>query len=612
MKKVLLVMVALVGILPLSAKVINKRTVENGGIGPYKAEVVEDSSIPGYSIYRPSDMKSASSIEGKLPVILFGNGGCSRDSKGFDNFLTFLASHGYVIVTNGYFPGSEPKPKVAPSAPSAAPSAPMDPEAMRKAMMEGFKKSEGQNVADAKDYLRVLDYLQAQASSKKSEYYGLIDTDNVAAMGQSCGGGQALILGTCGDSRIKTTVPLNSGVAYLDDNTTWMLQKEDLQNLAHPIFYITGGKSDVAYPNAADDYKRISHVPVAVANLPVGHGGTYAQPSGGDFGKLALMWLDYQLKGKTENEPVFRYGVLPRDLEDGWVMNSKNFDKPQEIHLWEPVKSVETATYNDFGEIINYAKVNDPTMTVYLPDKDKANGTAVLIFPGGGLMSLSWESEGVSLAKWLNSKGIAAISVKYRLRQNFSFGAPKAPADPNNKFLAMNAQVFDFGDLVNANCNPSPVPNDESIINSTADALRAYEIVKENAVKWNIDPNKIGEIGFSAGGGVELAAMVEADENHMPAFLATIYGPALVDTVVPKNAPMLYIAVHADHPNVAAGCMALFMDWKKAGIESEIHVFEKKTGNFFGGGSSKLNFGNAYGFWQDSFYAWLCANGFAK
>lgn len=612
MKRIAILIAAICMALPSSAKITDKTVIDAGGPGPYKAEVICDSGLEGYSIYRPQDMKAASSVEGKLPVILFGNGGCARNSSGFNEFLTNIASHGYIVVTNGSFYREQPQPR--PQAQAAPrPQQQADPEAMRKAMMDGFRKSEAQNVADALDYLNALDYLQKQSQNKKSEYYGAIDTDNVAAMGQSCGGGQALILGTCGDSRIKTTVALNSGVAYLDDENTWMLKKEDLNNLQHPICYIIGGKDDVAYPNAADDFKRIQHVPVAVANLPVGHGGTYGQPHGGEFAEMTLLWLDYRLKGKVENEEVFRYGVIPENLSIDWTMNTKNYDQPQEYHLFKPVENKESASINDFGEVVSYSKVNDPTMTVFLPEKDKANGTAVLIYPGGGLMSLTWGGEGTELAKWLNSKGIAAICVKYRLRQGFG-GRPagNTEIDPNNKFLQMRAQVFDFGDLVDANCNPSPVENDESIINSTADALRAIEIVKQHAAEWNIDPEKIGEIGFSAGGGVELAAMVAADKEHMPAFIATIYGPALVDTKVPENAPELFIAVHADHPNVAAGCMALFMDWKKAGIESEIHVYESGTGNFFGGGRSTVNRGRAYGNWREAFYSWMCANGFAE
>lgn len=604
----------------LDAKTIDRMQVENGGPGPYKAEIVLDDGLEGYTIIKPVDMKSAAAVEGRLPVILFGNGGCARSSWGFHAFLTNIASRGYVVVTNGNFQKENPFVRTAPAPRQEGEAA--QPQAQSQAdMMEGFRKAEAQNVADAKDYLRALDYLAAQAANKKSEYYNLIDTGNVAAMGQSCGGGQALILGTCGDSRIKTTVALNSGVAYLDETTTWMLTKEDLQNLSGPTVYIIGGPSDVAYKNAADDFTRIEKVPVAVANLPVGHGGTYSQEHGGSFADMTILWLDCYLKGKTENEAVFRYGEMPAYLEqEGWTMHSKNWSKPFELHLWEPVASTETRKYNDFGELSQSGAVNDPTMTVFLPDPAIANGTAVLIYPGGGMMSLTMDGEGSEVARWLNARGIAAMVVKYRLR-DMSASRPSGPrpaapaadqAAPASRFLRMQGRIQDFGELVNANCSPSvPDPNDKSTENSAADANRAYEIVKAHAAEWGIDPSKIGTLGFSAGGCVELAGLMAADDEHIPAFMGSVYGPANVDVVVKPNFPRLFIAVHADHPNVAAGCLALFLEWKKAGLNAEMHVFDKNTGNFFGSGNS-----GAYhplgGDWKDSFYAWLLANDFVN
>ena len=613
MRRAITFIIAALIVMSTSAKTLRRITVENGGPGPYKAEVVEDKGLPGYSIVKPIDLSTAAKVEGPLPVILFGNGGCSRDAWGFLNFLTNLASNGYVIITNGKWSAEPPRREA--QAPQGAP-ANFD----REAMMEQFKKVEAGNSADARDYLRALDWLAKEAVSKKSEYFGSVDVNRTAAMGQSCGGLQALILGTSGDPRIKTTVPLNSGVTSPGDGLSGMVSKDDLSKLAHPICYLIGGKSDIAYPNATDDFKRISHVPVVIANLEVGHGGTYREEHGGTFADMALLWLDYQLKGKEENGLIFRYSQVPANLE-GWTMTSKNFSDKAVLPLYNQRAEgdEETVAVNDFGEPTRYTKVSNPTLTVSLPEADKADGSAVIIFPGGALVSLSWDSEFKIIADWLNARGVAAIGVKYRLRSSFGpMPSPNQVSAPeggqSSKFLSMQGKIYDFTELKNANTSPSvPDPNDRSTDNAADDALRAMEIVKMYASQWNIDPARIGWMGFSAGGGVELAALMKADAYHMPSFLCSVYGPSLIDITVPKNAPKLFVAVHADHPNVAAGCMALFMEWKKAGIDSEIHVYGESTGGFFGGmGGNTAQTPTPEGVWLESFYSWMVANGFAK
>ena len=110
---------------------------------------------------------------------------------------------------------------------------------------------------------------------------------------------------------------------------------------------------------------------------------------------------------------------------------------------------------------------------------------------------------------------------------------------------------------------------------------------------------------------VGVNATVKATPELMPAFLCSLYGPALDDVIVPEKAPKLFIGVHADHPSVAAGCLALFMEWKKAGVDAELHIYGDKTGGLFGGGpSADKNTPN--GSWQETFYSWLIANEYTK
>lgn len=575
----------------IQAQTRNSVVMDGGGSGPYKAVMTDDESLPGFTIYRPGDIQSASKVEGALPVVLFGNGGCYRSSQPYAKFLTEIASHGYILMAVGEWRIEH------------------DPDEAKVWELDDEKSTLKTN--DAKSLVNTaLNWLEKENQRAGSEFYQTVNTHNVAAMGYSCGGIQALIMGTLGDKRIKTVVGMNTG-AFIDGGPlNGMITKDDLQKLTTPIIYMLGGEKDDAAPNGRDDFKRINHVPVVLATYPsVGHTATYQDHQGGAFGQMARTWLDYQLKGKKQYENLFRYSDKGNDFE-GWEITQKGFDKMQTMRLYnEIMPDNEVVKANDIGEVVNYEKVTDPTLTISLPDADKANGTAVIICPGGALISLSWQSEFQDIARWLNARGIAAIGLKYRLRNGF----PDMSKVDTTKGMPRRITVTEFAEIKNANANPSVLKGgDPEIDNALNDALKAMEIVKAHAKEWGIDESKIGFMGYSAGGGVAVNATVKASPELMPAFLCSLYGPALDDVVVPKNAPKLFIGVHADHPSVAAGCLALFMEWKKAGVDAELHIYGDKTGGLFGGAGPQADKNTPNGAWQEAFYSWLVANGFTK
>ena len=102
------------------------------------------------------------------------------------------------------------------------------------------------------------------------------------------------------------------------------LKKDDLKKLHTPTLYILGGESDIAYNNGMDDYKRINHVPVYVANLDVGHGGTYRQPHGGEFAKVATAWYQWQMKGDKEASKMFLGDECGLCTDPDWKYEFKN------------------------------------------------------------------------------------------------------------------------------------------------------------------------------------------------------------------------------------------------------------------------------------------------
>ena len=283
----------------------------------------------------------------------------------------------------------------------------------------------------------------------------------------------------------------------------------------------------------------------------------------------------------------------------------------QEIRLYdgvapgsEGVQDNERVTRGPYGKIQNISGVVTPSITVYLPDAGKSTGTAVILCSGGGLMSHSWGSDVINMAKWLNERGIAAIGLKYRTRVMGGAGGPRMGGGGGG--MALSASVTEFSKISKSNANPdtseSGVKNIDNAIN---DALRAMEIVRAHAAEWHINPDKIGYLGFSAGGGVGLGATVRADAAHRPAFMATIYGPSLIDVEVPENAPKLFIATRGDHHNVAAGLVSLYLDWKRAGANAEMHLYDDGTGPF-----GPDDIGNTSGTWRESFYRWLTFNKF--
>jgi dienelactone hydrolase len=265
------------------------------------------------------------------------------------------------------------------------------------------------------------------------------------------------------------------------------------------------------------------------------------------------------------------------------------------IPLWDGVApGSEGWTQVEEAAGATVRNVVKPTLTAYPAEPAVANGTAVIVCPGGAFRALSWQDEGVQAAKWLNAHGITAFVLKYRLLDARARGGGMAPPPRNLE-------------IKNANANPEP-DNKElaNVINlATSDGRQAIKLVRKNAASWGINPKRIGIMGFSAGGGVAVGSALGGDPDGRPDFVATLYGPALVDVNVPADAGPLFIAVAADHMPVSAGCVALYSVWKAAGKSAELHVY---AGGRAGFGMRKQ--GLPSDTWVDRYYDWLRAQGF--
>ena len=213
-----------------------------------------------------------------------------------------------------------------------------------------------------------------------------------------------------------------------------------------------------------------------------------------------------------------------------------------------------------------------PMIEVYLPKEEVTNGCAVVLCPGGAMRWLSWESDVVKMAEYLNERGIAAIGLRYHLNKGQM---------PRGMQMPPMVDVTHPERFPQADANPMHNASGDSIIRLAAeDAKAAIRMVRKHADAWHLSKNKIGYLGFSAGGGVAIAATMSAESVERPDFVCTNFGPSLMPVRVTKDAPPLLIMTRADHPNVAAGLVALFMEWKKAGANAELHIYGDGNGPY--------------------------------
>jgi acetyl esterase/lipase len=230
-----------------------------------------------------------------------------------------------------------------------------------------------------------------------------------------------------------------------------------------------------------------------------------------------------------------------------------------------------------------------PTLTAYLPDPELANGTAVVICPGGAFHTLSIESEGSDVAKWLNKKGVAAFVLKYRLVHSLT-------DDPVKELMA---KMTDSKKLDQEN---------ESVVTlAIADGKKAMEYVRSHAAEYNINPSRIGLMGFSAGGTVTMGVGFSYTAENRPDFLPPVYAytGALKNTAVPKDAPPIFIcAATDDQLGFASQSSDLYNSWIAAGKPAELHMYAK-GGHGYGMRKQNLPVDS----WIERFSDWLNQHG---
>ena len=237
--------------------------------------------------------------------------------------------------------------------------------------------------------------------------------------------------------------------------------------------------------------------------------------------------------------------------------------------------------------------VTTATLTPFLPDPAKANGTAVIVAPGGGFRWLSINNEGWKIAKALNEHGVAAFVLKYRLQPT--------PASID-EFKEAMSRPFGAPPAGSGNPAASAPPPRPDLSNQLADAEAAYALILKNAEKWHIDTSRIGMMGFSAGAGLTMHCTLHSKTMHF-AFIAPIYG-GMGPVDVPKDAPPLFTALAAND-FLFRGQFGLVKSWFDAGRPVEFHLYQD-GGHGFGMGYP----GHPTYWWFEVFAHWLDHNKF--
>ena len=247
----------------------------------------------------------------------------------------------------------------------------------------------------------------------------------------------------------------------------------------------------------------------------------------------------------------------------------------------------EMSYHSDIFQTRVVTNVSSPSLEAFIPEN--GNGAAVVIAPGGGFHALSIDSEGNDVARWLNARGVAAFVLRYRL-------------------VAGGDDVV--AELVRKQPEQAQADMAEVAPLAGADGLTAMRLVRERAAEFGLDANRIGFMGFSAGGTVAMLVASGYDESNRPAFLAPVYASArtLGDWQVPEDAPpMFLVAATDDQLGLAADSLRIYERWQAAGKPVEMHLYAE-GGHGFGMREQNLPSDT----WIDRFGDWMAAGGFLE
>lgn len=267
---------------------------------------------------------------------------------------------------------------------------------------------------------------------------------------------------------------------------------------------------------------------------------------------------------------VFSQEAIP--LYDGLAPGSERWKYPE-----------QTDTIKEWEDVAFVRNISQPTLTVFQPAALK-NKTAVIVCPGGAFRGLAIDKEGAEVARWLNSKGITAFVLKYR-----TVNAPE-DFDP---WLGRDLSTGNSARIDSINAPFVPL--------AVADGREAVKLLRRRAAEFGIAPNRIGMLGFSAGGTLIASVARTCDAESRPDFIALLYAycGAILGEGVPEDAPPLFMALAGDDP-IANGNPGLYEQWRNAGRPAELHIYPQG-----GHGFALRQQGLPADLWTDRYLQWL-------
>ena len=280
------------------------------------------------------------------------------------------------------------------------------------------------------------------------------------------------------------------------------------------------------------------------------------------------------------------FAVVPPTALQAQIANVPALSEPGALPLYpgDRVGSARGEVWTKIGPMTVIRNVTRPLVTPFLPAPGKATGAAVILAPGGGMLFLAMPDEAV--ARTLVARGVAVFLLKYRV-----VATPTEIADLR-PFFAQQQERAKRGE--------PGLANPEGI----ADGQAAVALVRANAVKWGVDPRKVGMLGFSSGAEVARAAALSDRAEGRPDFVGLIYG-AMGAVPVPPTAPPMFAAIAMDDATVSSTGFPIVEAWRKARRPVELHAYQAGGHGFAQGGPNATH--RRY---LDQFAAWMAMQGF--
>ena len=294
--------------------------------GPMAVVVEHDPGLATHTIYRPKDLANR-----RHGVLVWGEGACAKNGLTFPEYLSEIASHGFVIIADGppVQRAGGPGPGAGGPGPGAGPPGGAAPRAGGPGAPGGGARAGGPPPGGGlamgdggKALIEAINWIEKESKDPGSRFYNKVNTQRIAAMGMSCGG--IMSYGAAHDPHVTTVGIWNSGLFTPEE------RGKIFETMHGTTIIITGGESDIAYANGKADFENMpARIPVFYGVYPsVGHGGTYNQDNGGPYGKLAVPWLRWQLDGDTgiTGKAYFTGTTCVPCKDSNWQIQSRGLD----------------------------------------------------------------------------------------------------------------------------------------------------------------------------------------------------------------------------------------------------------------------------------------------